>query len=119
MPRLCRFIQTIIAVTVPTATSPMIVSRPSCCFCGSEVLMRSSAIPTPRQITIAATTPIHIHRSASRRSARARNAATMPTMRDASIPSRRPITKVGIMGVGRSSGVCGSGFVLERGSFGD
>ena len=51
MPRLCRFIHTIIAVTVPTATSPMIVSKPSCCFCGSDVLIRSSAIPTPRQIS--------------------------------------------------------------------
>ncbi len=92
--RAWRFIQTIIQVTAPTATTPMIVSSPSCCWRGSSSPATWSAMPAAAHTAAAPRTPTHTQRSASRRCCEARNAAMMPTMRDASSPSRRPMTKV-------------------------
>ena len=62
--------------------------------------MRRSATATATQIATARPTPSHIDPSASRRPCFTRNAATMPTISDASTPSRRVMTRVGII-VGR------------------
>jgi len=92
-----RVIQMIMYVIVATATTPMIVSSPSCCLCGSSSPTILSATPTAAQRIRANPTPIHICRSASRRPSFTRKAAMTPTMSDASTPSRRVITKVGSM----------------------
>ena len=59
--------------------------------------MICSATPTPMQIRTAMVTPIQTWRRADCRPCWPRNAATMPTMRAASMPSRRPMTNVGSM----------------------
>ena len=94
--RACRRIQTIMNVTMPTAISATTVSRPSCSALRELLVQRSGARsprrgrsrPRPRRRA-------HIQRSASRRPSCIRNAAMMPTISDASSPSRSPITKVG------------------------
>ena len=87
-------IQTIMYVTIATATSATIVSSPSCARCGSwsSTTRRTTATPTHR--TAASATPAHIARSPSVRPERRRKAAMMPTISDASRPSRRAMTKV-------------------------
>ena len=90
-------IQTIIQVTMPTATRPITVSSCSCSRCGSCSEANRRAAAAPMHSTIAASTPIHTPFMASRRFSCSRNAAMMPTMREASRPSRRPMTNVGSM----------------------
>ena len=91
-PRAWAFIHSTMPVTNTTATMPMIASMPSCCACGRLCSTTFSAIPTPRLTTRAAATPINI--GVRERPFRFKNAATMPTMRAASSPSRRPMMKV-------------------------
>ena len=97
-PRACRFVQTIIHVTVPTATRPTMASNPSCCFCGSPRSKACSAIPPARHSPAATTTPSHIQRRSRRFPERFKNAATIPTMSAASTPSLSPMMNVGITG---------------------
>ena len=52
------------------------------------------------QSATAIATPAHICPIASRRPSLTRKAATMPTISDASTPSRRAMTKVGIITLG-------------------
>ena len=56
-----------------------------------------SATPMATQMETAIVTPIQTWRRASLRPCWPRNAATMPTMSAASMPSRSPITNVGSM----------------------
>ena len=95
--RAWRRIHTTMNVTIPTAANPTTVSSPSCWRCGSASSSSSKATPTTTQIATAATTPIHIGRSASRRPSWRRNVSMIPTMSAASTPSRRPMMKVGSM----------------------
>lgn len=60
-------IHRIIQVTMPTASSPTIVSRPSCCFWGRLSSATRSATATAAQSARAPATPSHTHLSASRR----------------------------------------------------
>ena len=78
-----------------TAARLTTVSRPSCWRCGRFSSVMRSTIATATQSATAAATPVHIQRIASRRPCWPRNVAMMPTINDASSPSRRPITKVG------------------------
>ena len=94
-PRPCRRIQKTMNVTIATATAATTVSSPSCCCWGSSRSRTCSATAAATHSVTAAPTPSHIRRSASDRPSRRRNAATIPTMSDASRPSRNPITKVG------------------------
>ena len=96
-PRACRRIHTTMKLTIPIAAMPTTVSSPSCRRCGSSSSSTSSSTPTAAQITMAAPTPTHIGRRASRRPSWRRKLAMMPTMSAASTPSRRPITKLGSM----------------------
>ena len=96
-PAACRRIQTSMKVTMPTATAPTIVSRPSCSFWGSSWSMICSATPTARQIAAAEMTPTQTQRRASVRPSWRRNVAMIETMSAASTPSRKPMTNVGSM----------------------
>ena len=87
-------IQTIMHVTIATATSATIVSSPSCARCGSWSSTTRARRRRRRTGRWPAPTPTHIARSASVRPVRRRNAAMIPTISDASRPSRRPMTNV-------------------------
>ena len=87
-------IQTIMYVTIATATSATIDSSPSCARCGSRSSTTRSTTATPTQRTTASPTPAHIARSPSVRPVRRRKAAMMPTISEASSPSRSAMTKV-------------------------
>ena len=81
-----------------TAIRPITVSSPSC-WRLRQLLADDCRGPTatPTQSATAIPTPIHICRSASRRPSLTRKAAMMPTISEASTPSRRVMTKVGII----------------------
>ena len=91
----CFRIHTIMKVTMPTATVATTVSSCSCWRCGSA--WSSTCRPTARamQRATARATPAHIARSAVRLPCWRRKAPMMPTINEASTPSRNPITNVG------------------------
>src|SRR4051812_44440913 len=101
--RACLLIHRTIAVTKATATRPITVSIPSCCRWGRLRSTRSRATPTPMLSRTAAPTPHHMGRKDA--PLRRRNVAMIETMSAASRPSRRPITKVGSIGVRFPEGV--------------
>ena len=90
-----RFIHTTMYVTPATASSARIVSSPSCCLWGSERLTTSRITATARHSPIARATPYHMGRSDRRSPRWIRNAAMIPTMSEASRPSRSPMMNVG------------------------
>ena len=93
MPRAVRSIQTIIQVMKPTAT---IEREPPMISWASKLRPYApnvSTAPMPSESAIASPTPRATQRIAVRRPVLARYATTIPTMSEASSPSRRPMVK--------------------------
>ena len=84
--RACARIHSTIQLTNATATRPTIVSRPSCWRCGRLRSAIRSAMPPARHSATPRPTPVHSAHISRLRPLRFRNAATIPTMSDASRP---------------------------------
>jgi len=81
-------------VIIATAIAATTHSSISCCRWGNPELTACSPTPTARHTATAAPTPAQTARSASGRLLCLRNAAMIPTISEASRPSRRPMTNV-------------------------